>query len=43
MKAYPFKKMDAFTRGKSSGNPAGCIYLEQAGDISEKEMQLIAR
>jgi PhzF family phenazine biosynthesis protein len=43
MKSYPFKKIDAFTTGKSAGNPAGCIYLSKTGDISEKEMQLIAR
>jgi PhzF family phenazine biosynthesis protein len=43
MKSYPFKKIDAFTRGQSPGNPAACVYLEKAGDISEQEMQLIAR
>jgi PhzF family phenazine biosynthesis protein len=43
MKSYPFKKIDAFTSGKSAGNPAGCIYLGKTGDISEKEMQLIAK
>ena len=43
MKDFPFKKIDAFTSGTSAGNPAGCIYLSKAGDISEEEMQLIAR
>jgi len=43
MKSFPFKKIDAFTRGQSPGNPAACIYLEKSGDISEQEMQLIAR
>ncbi|MGA2157979.1 MAG: PhzF family phenazine biosynthesis protein [Dehalococcoidia bacterium] len=43
MNAFPFKKIDAFTRGESAGNPAGCIYLSKSGDISEEEMQQIAR
>ena len=43
MKSYPFKKIDAFTSGTSAGNPAGCVYLSKTGDISEEEMQLIAR
>jgi PhzF family phenazine biosynthesis protein len=43
MKSFPFKKIDAFTSGKSAGNPAGCIYLSKTGDISEKEKQLIAK
>ncbi|MHB8085230.1 MAG: PhzF family phenazine biosynthesis protein [Dehalococcoidia bacterium] len=43
MKTFPFKKIDAFTGGTSAGNPAGCIYLGKTGDISEEEMQLIAR
>jgi PhzF family phenazine biosynthesis protein len=43
MKSFPFKKLDAFSSGKSTGNPAGCIYLSKIGDISEEEMQLIAR
>jgi PhzF family phenazine biosynthesis protein len=42
MKSYPFKKIDAFTMGTSAGNPAACIYLSKAADISEEEMQLIA-
>jgi PhzF family phenazine biosynthesis protein len=43
MKSYTFKKLDAFSSGKSSGNPAGCVYLGKTGDITEGEMQLIAR
>jgi PhzF family phenazine biosynthesis protein len=43
LKSYKFKKIDAFTRGTSTGNPAGCIYLSKIGDISEEEMGLIAR
>jgi PhzF family phenazine biosynthesis protein len=43
MKGFPFKKIDAFTSGASTGNPAGCIYLRKPGSISEEEMQCIAR
>ncbi len=43
MKSFPFKKIDAFTRGQSPGNPAACVYLDGLDDISEQEMQLIAR
>jgi PhzF family phenazine biosynthesis protein len=42
MKSYPFKKIDAFTKGQSPGNPAACIYLDGYDDISQQEMQLIA-
>ncbi len=42
MKKYNFKKIDAFTKGQSSGNPAACIYLDTTQDINEKEMQQIA-
>lgn len=42
MKKYLFKKIDAFATGKSSGNPAACVYLEKPSDISEIEMQQIA-
>jgi len=43
VKTFKFKKLDAFTTGISSGNPAGCIYLKSTSDISEAEMQQIAR
>ena len=43
MKSYQFKKIDAFTKGLSSGNPAACIYLNNKEDITEEEMQRIAR
>jgi PhzF family phenazine biosynthesis protein len=43
MKSFPFKKIDAFTKGSSSGNPCACVYLNSPGDISDREMQLIAR
>lgn len=42
MKKFRFKKIDAFAKGLSAGNPAGCVYLERIGDISEGEMQAIA-
>jgi PhzF family phenazine biosynthesis protein len=43
MKSYPFKKLDAFATATSSGNPAGAVYLDSFADISEGEMQRIAR
>lgn len=43
MKTFQFKKMDAFSRGTSSGNPAGCIYLENTAAIDETGMQKIAQ
>jgi predicted PhzF superfamily epimerase YddE/YHI9 len=27
MKTFPFKKIDAFTKGLSAGNPCACAYL----------------
>lgn len=42
MKALGFKKFDAFSVGKSSGNPAGAIYLDENERLSEIEMQQIA-
>ncbi len=43
MKKFKFKKIDAFAAGLSAGNPAGAIYLDSFCDISEQEMQKIAR
>jgi len=43
MKRYIFKKIDAFSAGASAGNPAGCIYLNDMSDITESDMQRIAR
>lgn len=43
MKNFPFKKIDAFTKGLSGGNPCACIYLNSISDITPDEMQLIAR
>jgi PhzF family phenazine biosynthesis protein len=42
MKTFSFKKIDAFTQGKSSGNPCACVYLNSVADISPEEMQRIA-
>ncbi len=42
MRELKFKKIDAFTGGLSSGNPAGCIYLND-DNLTNKEMQSIAR
>ncbi|HWP96047.1 MAG TPA: PhzF family phenazine biosynthesis protein [Syntrophomonadaceae bacterium] len=40
MKSFNFKKVDAFTKEGSSGNPVGCIYLENPA--SKDEMQQVA-
>ncbi|MBN2898688.1 MAG: PhzF family phenazine biosynthesis protein [Clostridia bacterium] len=37
-----FKKIDAFTKGHSSGNPAGYILLDEHQMLSNEEMQKIA-
>ncbi len=42
MKSFKFKKIDAFTSGLSSGNPAGVIELSNINEINENEMQKIA-
>ena len=41
MKRFPFKKIDAFAAGGSSGNPAACVYLTE--EASPEDMQRIAR
>jgi PhzF family phenazine biosynthesis protein len=43
MQRYPFKKIDAFVEGDSTGNPAGCVYLPDQNALSVEEMQQIAR
>lgn len=43
MKRFAFKKMDAFASGFSSGNPAAAVYVDGFDDITESEMQRIAR
>jgi len=42
VKRYPLLKLDAFTTGKSSGNPAACVTLSSQDDISLEMMQQIA-
>ena len=42
MKRLLFKKIDAFTDGSSSGNPAGYIYLGPGDYLNEREMQRVA-
>jgi len=42
MKKLRFKKIDAFTTGISSGNPAGYVYMDNDGMLNEEEMQRIA-
>jgi PhzF family phenazine biosynthesis protein len=42
MKTLDFKKIDAFTKGLSPGNPAGYVFMERADLLSEDEMQKIA-
>jgi PhzF family phenazine biosynthesis protein len=43
VRAFPFKKIDAFATATSSGNPAAAVYLESFDAITEPEMQRIAR
>lgn len=43
MQRYKFKKIDAFVMGRSTGNPAGCVYLPSEDAISAEGMQQIAR
>ena len=43
MQKFSFKKIDAFTGGNATGNPAGCVYLQHEQDITAAAMQQIAR
>ena len=43
MKEFSFKKIDAFATDKSAGNPAGCITLNSAIEITSVEMLRIAK
>jgi PhzF family phenazine biosynthesis protein len=43
MRAYRFKKLDAFGSGRSAGNPAGAVYLNSPDEITPEGMQRIAR
>jgi len=43
MKRLRFKKLDAFASSGSSGNPAAAVYLDSLNDLSDAEMQRVAR
>lgn len=43
MKAYQYKKADAFTSGNSLGNPAACLYLEKNQQLTDLQMLEIAQ
>lgn len=43
MKKVPFKKIDAFARGNSSGNPAAVVTLNMAEELTDSEMLRIAQ
>ena len=43
VKAFPFKKLDAFATATSTGNPAAAIYLNALGDLRDPEMLRVAR
>jgi PhzF family phenazine biosynthesis protein len=38
-----FKKMDAFARDKSTGNPAGCVRLRSQSELSKDDKLRVAR
>ena len=42
MKTLNFKKIDAFTKGLSSGNPAGYVFMDKADILNAEEMQKLA-
>lgn len=42
MRAYNYRKIDAFTSSRSMGNPAACIYLEDEQRLSDEDMLSIA-
>ena len=43
MKAYKYKKIDAFAAGGSTGNPAACIYLAPGQTLTPDEMLAVAQ
>lgn len=43
MREVNYKKVNAFTSGRSLGNPAACIYLEDGQTLSHDEMLGIAK
>lgn len=42
MAEYPYKRLNAFSSGVSSGNPAACLFLNRLSDLSAVQMQRIA-
>ena len=43
MKAYSYKKVDAFAAGGSAGNPAACLYLTPGETLTPEEMLAVAQ
>lgn len=43
MRKFKYKKINAFSAGKSTGNPAACLYLEEGQQLSDSEMLSIAK
>lgn len=43
MKAYKYKKVDAFTSNDSLGNPAACLYLEKNHGLTDAQMLNVAK
>lgn len=43
MNRYRYQKLDAFASQNSSGNPAACLYLEDAQRLSHEQMLSIAK
>ncbi len=43
MKSFKYKKINAFTTGYSSGNPAACFYLDAGQILKDSDMQIIAK
>jgi len=41
-KRFTYRKLDAFTSGKSKGNPASCLYLGKDQSLTHEEMLSIA-
>lgn len=40
---YIYRQLNAFSSGKSTGNPCACIYLSESEEISEYDMLTIAK
>jgi len=43
MSTFPYRKLNAFTHGASSGNPAACLYLQNLQDLTPDQMLAIAK